>query len=151
MRVTLAMLNFGLIRAGANECHASNFVSSHFVHLISFQISSRSCTTHITDSTSMEDSWMDIGYVVVDDFEFTPIGVSARAKMKPTQDVLNMIRQVRADNPELLKYGMVYFQVVKILQPVLRETITPGQDSETLKAERTRLAPIDPGTVPRAI
>ncbi|KAF8196946.1 hypothetical protein BJ912DRAFT_1079970 [Pholiota molesta] len=71
------------------------------------------------------------------------MGVSARARMKPTQEVLDMIKQVRDDNPELQKYGITLFQVVKILQPVPQETVTPGQNSEALKRNgRSSLQPI---------
>jgi hypothetical protein len=86
---------------------------------------------------------MDIRYVLVDDIDFTPMGVSARARMKPTQEVLDMIKQVRDDNAELQKYGITLFQVVKILQPVPQETVTPGQNSEALKRNgRSSLQPI---------
>ncbi|KAF9481272.1 hypothetical protein BDN70DRAFT_919967 [Pholiota conissans] len=86
----------------------------------------------------MGDSPIKIRFVVVDDIDFTPQGLSSRIEMKPTEDVWAMIEKIISKLPSLQIYDINTFSVVKIKQPVPKHTIHPpsGQDSETRQSAR---------------
>lgn len=73
------------------------------------------------------NSQISIRYVIVDDIDFAAkSGESYRVRMRPTEDVQEMVERIRQNNPSLLNIDLTAFRVLKILKPVPPETANPA-------------------------
>ena len=93
-----------------------------------------------------------ISCVIVDDIDFTPMwwdGETTSVDLEPTDEIGDLVKEVRKKEPTLQQYDFVSFRVLRILRPVPREKgglflllnpILQRLRQRTAEAKKTELA-----------